>query len=144
MSRAAQINIDWAKIKRDREERERAVFCGPNPDGYKLAVTNKIIGAVYERCKLTFKICGAPGRTERLMWEKNAFAIMQIAYKKMYKYALIYPVKGTWQMAQLEECVRCIDPDEMFQLLTADGNPFKEEVIKNRMGKNRTTTEKTA
>lgn len=127
---------DWTKIKQEREARDRQVFCGPNPDGYKLAVTNKVINAVYEKCKLTFKICGAPGRTERLMWEKNAWIIIQLAYKKMYKSEMVYPVKGTWQLAQLEECVRCIDSDEMFSLLTADGNPFKEEVIKNRMGKN--------
>ena len=137
MSRAAQIYTDWDKIKRELEERERAVFCNENEYGYEIAVSNKVLNIVYEKCKSHFKILGAPSDKERKMWEKNVKVILYIAYKQMYKYDLVYPVKNTWQVAQLEECVRCINPDDMYTLLTVDGNPFKEEVIKNRMGKNR-------
>lgn len=140
MGRAAQINIDWDKIKRDREARERAVFCTSNPklnpDGYKLAVNNKVLNAVYTMCIQKYGIVLPVGRAERRTWELNVWRIIQTAYREMYKYDLVHPVKGSWQQSQLEECVRCLDPDKMFQDLTADGNPFKEEVIKNNTREN--------
>lgn len=129
MSKAVQLNIDWNKIKAERAARERAVFCNPNKYGYEIAVSNKVLGAVYERCKRHFGIQGGPSDDQRKSWEKNVKKILFKAYKQMYKYDLVYPIKGTWQLQQLEECVRCIDTDKMFELLTSKGNPFEKEVI---------------
>ena len=142
MGRAVQLNIDWNKIQAERAERERAVFCVPNKYGYEIAVTNKVLGAVYERCKQHFGIKGGPSDKQRKTWEKNVKYILCAAYKQMYKYELVHPVKGTWQVQQLEECVRCMDPEEIFKVLTINGNPFEKEVIKNGTNKNRTTQRK--
>ena len=142
MGRAVQLNTDWNKIKAERAARERAVFCDPNKYGYEIAVTNKVLGAVYERCKQHFGIKGGPSDAQRKMWEKNVKYILYTAYKQMYKYELVHPVKGTWQVQQLEECVRCMDPEEIFKVLTINGNPFEKEVIKNGTNKNRTAQRK--
>lgn len=143
MGRAVQLNTDWNKIKAERAERERAVFCNPNKYGYEIAVTNKVLGEVYERCKHAFDIkFEILSDDQRKMWEKNVKYILYVAYKQMYKYELVHPVKGTWQVQQLEECVRCMDPEEIFKVLTINGNPFEKEVIKNGTNKNRTAQRK--
>lgn len=143
MGRAVQLNIDWDKIKAERAVRERAVFCNTNKYGYKIAVTNKVLGEVYERCKHAFDIkFEILSDDQRKMWEKNVEKILFKAYKQMYKYDLVYPIKGTWQLQQLEECVRCIDTDKMFELLTSKGNPFEKEVIEDEEDKNRTAPRK--
>ena len=140
MSRAAQIYTDWDKIKRELEERERAVFCGENLNGYKLAVTNKVLTVVYSRCMQEYGVQPPAGHSQRLIWEKNMWVIIKEAYSLMYKYELVEPIKNTWQVSQLEECVRCLSPEKICNILRSVGNPFvnfDEEVIKNRMGKNR-------
>lgn len=110
MSRAAHFEIDYNKLRREREEMLNSVIIHNSKYGYTLNVNNRVINVLYEEFKRRNKMYGAPSDKQRLAWEKRVKIYLCEKYREMYHYELVSPVlEGHWQERQLEECVRCLD-----------------------------------